>query len=279
METGRAVWVTVKGNDTLQKWIMEDTSSWPVAASNEMGKLFEASLATHLIYFNSCEQNWRWWIRWMEERIRKSLLNAKTIPVETEPHFTGVDQKTKTGFSESSTGGGLETRRMSTLGSEKRGIIHSTTRIFRRSPPATATEDDNDPVSEWQRQTDDELEPEGMLILNMFSYSDLQTLTNLSEKIEDVTLAVQLNIRALQDVYRYYESLARSDELGEKLKPSIEKSLANFLPRVARIISNLETRRMQLLSLRRRLDGGKNLVCSHPSSLQSASPFTDPFAV
>ena len=99
VETGRSVWITVKGNDLLQRRIMEDTVDLPVhqgAMGLDVGAAFDASLVTHLVYFRWCEENWRWYIRDMEQRIRSSLIRAKTVPVDSEPRFTTVSHNTRT---------------------------------------------------------------------------------------------------------------------------------------------------------------------------------------
>jgi hypothetical protein len=55
---------------------MEDSIDLPVqqgATGADVGASFEASLATHLIFFHWCEENWRWYVRDMEERVRNTL--------------------------------------------------------------------------------------------------------------------------------------------------------------------------------------------------------------
>lgn len=99
-----------------------------------------------------------------------------------------------------------------------------------------------------------------MLVLNMFNYKELQTLSKLVERLEEVILIIQLDVGVLKDVQQYYLSLARSDEIGDNLKRSIEKSVSTFLVRLRHIIRSLETRHSQLVSLRKRLDEGKTLV-------------------
>jgi hypothetical protein len=60
----------------IQRIIMEDSIDLPVqqgATGADVGASFEASLATHLIFFHWCEENWRWYVRDMEERVRNTL--------------------------------------------------------------------------------------------------------------------------------------------------------------------------------------------------------------
>ncbi len=85
VETGRSVWVTIKGDGLLQKRIMEDSAELPVhrgAIGPDVGAAFDASLATHLIFFDWCEGDWRWFVRHMDERVRTLLVDAKTLPID-----------------------------------------------------------------------------------------------------------------------------------------------------------------------------------------------------
>jgi hypothetical protein len=263
VETGRSVWITVKGNDLLQRRIIEDSDDLPVyqgAMGLDVGASFDASLVTHLIFFRWCEENWRWYVRDMEERIRGSLIRAKTIPVDSEPRFTTFSHKTGTGISASSRGSDVKPA-WPTLAplSEKRSVLQSIKELgrprqttFGLAPAAAETHEL--PLSQGRRV------PEGMLVLNMFNYKDLQKLSILVERLEEATLVIQLNLDALRDIYEYYQHPIDFDGLKVDVRDHIQKSAASFRLKLGQIIRSMETRQTQLASLRKRLDNGKALV-------------------
>jgi hypothetical protein len=262
VENGRSVWITVKGNDLLRGRIIEDSLDLPVhqgAMGPDVGASFEAALATHLIFFRWCEQNWRWYVRDMEDRIRNSLARAKTVPVDSEPRFTRPPHKTATGISTSSRDSDMKLAGFAPV-SEKRGILQSIQGLRRPRPttfelapmPAAATPQPTFPAT---RRV-----PEGVLVLNMFNYKDLQKLSILAERLEEATLVIQLNIDTLRDVYEYYQRPIHEGVKAD-VRDHMEKTTSAFLLRLRQIIRSLETRQNQLASLRKRLDNGKALVC------------------
>ena len=254
---GRSLWITIKGNDILQKRIMEDSVELPIhkgAMESDVGASFAASLATHLIFFRWCEQNWRWFVRDMEDPIRSSLVQAKTMPIESEPRFTPIRRKTETGFSASSGGSDLRFPRVSRF----RGSLLQSL----RGPRATTF----DLASTGTRR-----EPEGMLVLNMFSYKDLQKLSTLAERLEEATLVIQLNVGVLRDVYEYYQDAVQPGNIAdEEVRCRMAKETQAFLRRLQQIVKSMETGHTQLVSLRKRLDSGKSLVSQRPNQYLQA---------
>lgn len=241
---------------------MEDSHDLPVhqgSMSPDVGASFEASLATHLIFFRWCEQNWRWFVRDIEQRIRSSLVRAKTVPIESEPCFTGPPPKTETGMSASSKGSDFKTATFAALQQEKRNIMQSIKGL--RQPRGTTF--DLAPAQTGAHDSGARRVPEGLLVLNMFNYKDLQRLSIIAGRLEEASLVVQLNIDALRDAYEYYERPIVCEGLREDVRTQMEKSTVAFLRRLRQIIRSLETTQTQLGSLRRRLDSGKSLVRTH----------------
>ncbi|KAK4150283.1 hypothetical protein C8A00DRAFT_37121 [Chaetomidium leptoderma] len=101
--------------------------------------------------------------------------------------------------------------------------------------------------------------PEGMLVLNMFNYKDLQRLSILAERLEEAALVVQLNIGTLRDVYEHYQGPIPCGDVAPAIKIRMEKATSRFSLRLQQMIRSLETRHTQLVSLRERLHNGKAL--------------------
>jgi hypothetical protein len=142
---------------------------------------------------------------------------------------------------------------------EKRSVLQSIKELgrprqttFGLAPAAAETHEL--PLSQGRRV------PEGMLVLNMFNYKDLQKLSILVERLEEATLVIQLNLDALRDVYEYYQLPIDFEGLEVDVRDHMKKSAASFRRKLRQIIRSLETRQTQLASLRKRLDNGKTLV-------------------
>jgi hypothetical protein len=248
VENGRSVWITIKGNNLMQKRIIEDSLDLPVhqgALGPDVCASFEASLATHLAFFRWCEHNWRWYVRDMEERIRNSLARAKTIPIDSESSYgTGVL---------SPSGDNTMQFSSSVPVSEKPSILQRSIQRLRLSRRATSGPA-QEPAFPRVRRV-----PEGLAVLNTFNYKDLQKLSILAERLEEAMLIIRLNVDALRDVYEYYQH-AMHENAKPDVRTHMEKSTAAFLIKLRQIIRSLETRQAQLTSLRKRLNNGKALV-------------------
>ncbi|UZP35210.1 hypothetical protein NXS19_003026 [Fusarium pseudograminearum] len=85
--TGKALWLTAKTNSLMQETIKEamldDPSLSPTPAEG-LSKSFAATLLTHLIHLQWCDESWRLCINDFEERIRTVLSKAKTARVHQQ---------------------------------------------------------------------------------------------------------------------------------------------------------------------------------------------------
>ncbi|KAK0717304.1 hypothetical protein B0T26DRAFT_646130 [Lasiosphaeria miniovina] len=264
---GRTIWITAKGNDLMQRRIMDDTADLPAlraSAGRDVAASFEAALGTLLIYFAWCEENWRWFVRDIEDHIRQELRKAKTVPIDEKPYFTNVPQKMNTGLTTSSKSSHNPWNYPEKI-PEKRDIFSSFRRLSRPSwhtpsgfdvppPPPPPPPGHGQPAGQARREM-----PDDTLVLKIFSYKDLQKLISLGERLEESLLIINLNLRVLQNACEYYQRLADSEDIGKEIKQRFVKSIAQFQVKTRGIIENLETRQMQLLSLRKRLEEGKAL--------------------
>lgn len=284
---GRTLWITIKGNDMMQKRIMEDTTDLPVLRASvdaDVVALFEMSLATLLSYFRWCEENWRWFIRDMDESIRPILVKAKTAPVDREPHFQNTPRRTdtmrgahppvaklppyvgvtsmSTGMSEKPSGAGPRTRNRH---------WHAIPDFLR--------------AASWNSRKSATKEEDGtgnMLTLEMFNYQDLQTINIAGQRLEEGRLTVHLCIATLRDVEERFGNLANSDWDGvdtddtgtgkqvNNRKKGFTAATNQFLPKLRATIRSLEIREAQLVSMKKQLEEGKALVSrnhtTHPKS-------------
>ncbi|KAK3372080.1 hypothetical protein B0H63DRAFT_483814 [Podospora didyma] len=255
---GRTVWITVKGNDVMQQRIIDDTSDLPVlraAFERDVPASFEASLGTHLIYFQWCEENWRWFVRDMEDFIRDILGKAKTVPVDRQPHFRNTPRRAGTGLS-SSKKSNTAFQSYPDLLPERRGMFSSFRRRLRR--PRQQPQDFELPSTDQRNFAPLQEGLVDSLILDMFNYRDLQKLNIMGERLEEGILVINLNLGVLQDICDYYQRITQSEDIGD-VKEQFAKPTSLFLVEIKHIMRSLETRNTQLLSLLKRLHEGKKL--------------------
>ncbi|KAK3342170.1 hypothetical protein B0T25DRAFT_560114 [Lasiosphaeria hispida] len=280
---GRTLWITVKGNDMMQKRIVEDTADMPAlkaAIGADVVALFEMTLYTLLTYCGWCEESWRWFIRDIEEHIRPILVKAKTAPVEREPHFQKPPRRADTMLSaysrHNATGFPSPGVTPASTGmSEKREIYdYVRNRTSRRRFPHISN---LLRMGSWFSRGSSKMAEEGKaktLVLEMFNYKDLQALNIAGQRIEEARLTVQLNVITLQAIEERYSHLADSDwdgvdsngnDPGRAKQDTYDrhkgfsKATNQFLPKLRAITRSLEIREAQLASLRKRLEEGKTL--------------------
>ncbi|KAH7356218.1 hypothetical protein BKA66DRAFT_250388 [Pyrenochaeta sp. MPI-SDFR-AT-0127] len=69
-ETGRAVWIIVKGNKLIRNRMKEASASPDSASKSSRSSGFSASLAAHLLLCDWSGENWRWYLNDLEDQLQ-----------------------------------------------------------------------------------------------------------------------------------------------------------------------------------------------------------------
>ncbi|KAK3331327.1 hypothetical protein B0H66DRAFT_528654 [Apodospora peruviana] len=231
LSNGRSIWITVKGNGVMRERIMQDTMDLPVfrrsMTDESIVACFNASLATHLIYFQWCGENWRWFIRDIEEEIREKCTLLRTAAIDREPYFARLPRRTDSASS-----------------------------FVDIEAPPDRTDDGSIDAEKSM--------PDDAFVLGFFSYKDLQTLHSMGRTLEEARLVVELNHSTLKKVCRYYQHIVQSHsdagDIPEDAKQGFRDSISRFIPKVESIMEDLEINLAQLTSLLRKLDADKTLL-------------------
>jgi hypothetical protein len=75
VESGNSFWVFVKGDQLMKKRIEAATrtdGSEALTSFSSLGACFASALAAHLVVFDWCRENWRWYINFLENGLQKS---------------------------------------------------------------------------------------------------------------------------------------------------------------------------------------------------------------
>lgn len=92
-ETGKSFWCTIKGNDEFSERIKQSSrcldlppggtgSDNNTTPKNNTADYFSAALATHMVYFAWCDENWRDFVNDVEDAIRGPLELARSAPID-----------------------------------------------------------------------------------------------------------------------------------------------------------------------------------------------------
>lgn len=291
----RSLWITVKGNDLLQKRIRDDTKDLGLIKASTKADLtsqWQTALDTHMIYFRYIEENWRWIVRDMEEFIRKRLAKAKTAPVTARipPQTEQLQSRQGRTWTDLSTNLSSRSYSENSHPSDvmRRGFqktVSGTRWLLKRQPAVIG--DIEMPSGEKCDTTTGNLSAHrhrDLQTFDMFKYTDLQELNMTGGDIEELLLVIRLNLETLKDISKYFKHLKSRLEIefkdaGEGTISEYQamgKATVLFLIRLHSITRSLETRETQLQSLRRRLDEGIALVRQSDSFRKTMANFFIP---
>ncbi|KAF5964030.1 hypothetical protein FBULB1_13036 [Fusarium bulbicola] len=260
---GKTFWLNIKANSVMQERIkaaIAEETSLSSAAAKDLPGSFAATLLTHLIHLEWCDESWRKCINHFEIEIRKVLKKARTARIDKEPNlrlkFITRVLTNKTELTESSNALARWAQKplISCFSptSEKGTCSSAVQPVASNKAGLPANEEDTGLAKQL----------ESLMVLETFSFKEFQHLHFLADQLESFRLVMQLNRQALRDIIEHYEDLASRTNFPEKIKTSCKNELASFSRRVERIRKNLEIRATQVESLLSCLQQGKDLVRS-----------------
>ncbi|KAH7004104.1 hypothetical protein EDB82DRAFT_42617 [Fusarium venenatum] len=265
-DTGKALWLTVKTNSVMQEMIKEaitDDPSLSQTRTEGLPKSFSATLLTHLIHLQWCDESWRNCINDFEKSIRSVLKKAETARVHQQPSRNLTIKRALTNKSNinekdaSETSTTLQRTRLQFNKSVLKPLTWYLCLISAKEDTSTAVP----PVPHGKKVVDEDLSSqlEALMVLDTFSINEVQRLHYLGEQLERFRLVLQLDRQTLRDIAEHYQDLASRDALPNQIKTSCKADLASFFRQVERIRKNLEIRVTQVESLIAWLHEGKVL--------------------
>ncbi|KAF5633818.1 serine threonine kinase [Fusarium tjaetaba] len=260
---GKTFWLNIKTNSVMQermKKVMAEDTSLSSAAAKDLPGSFSATLLTHLIHLEWCDESWRKCINHFEIEIRKVLKKAKTARIDKDPNLRLttlkriLTNKTEVTESPSALARWAQKPLMSCFSpASEKGTCSS---VVQPVAPNKAGLPANKEDAGLAKQL------ESLMVLETFSFREVQHLHFLADQLESFRLVMQLNRQALRDIIEHYEDLASRTNFPGLIKEACKNELASFSRRVERIRKNLEIRITQVESLLSCLQQGKDLVRS-----------------
>lgn len=274
--TGKASWVVIKGSHLMRDRIKSATepSQEEPAELNSFGSTasaFASALATHLVLCDWCDEDWRWYITFLEKRLQHLTRRALTVDVPeapdiAEPETFQLREKTQSisrAFSQATKRTFTAPRRLTS-----RNANPEKTK-FQPSFPQPQTPISPPPPSDPTEPRLPPVLPPGMGgppasrkedMDEIFSVTTLQKVQFIDDKANEILLILEANIRIVTTIREHYKSMIESEDCPEELKTGCKTEIAHFRKRINNIIGDLEIQHSSTQTLLRILDNRKSLV-------------------
>lgn len=271
IETGKSLWIFIKGNDVIQKRIVKATTSMRCAdmSANSHKTLtgsFSASLIAHTHMMEWCGEQWRWYINDMEDRLRDKAKNTilvdvddlagpTSVPAPSRPGTLLIPRSARTTVSKQSPTSPTKLwspfARFSTTSKAERGsAIHESG----NTRPIHA-----DYIVEEPEQIDAD-DDDNADLEHLFSFQKLQDLHRIGEYMQEALMVLGLNRNIIREIREHYVSLTESKKFPAEVKDRCRPDISKFSQRALSIEKDLEVQQSRLETLNVLLEDRSNLV-------------------
>ncbi|KAM0553303.1 hypothetical protein ACHAPJ_007316 [Fusarium lateritium] len=273
---GKALWINIKTNKIMENRVKEAASQLPALAPGAMDSCagsFAATLATHLLHIEWCDENWRRCINDFEKEIREILSKAQTARIDQQPPSGSPDMERALSFQPK-----YYASKLSTDDFPEKAVLPrmNFSKMIRRLSAlcgyslrrklGTSSYHSSYNHSNIGGQIKDEVSKQNasLRVLDTFSFDELQKLHFLSEQLESFQLVMDLDCQTLSDIAECYGNLWDRDEFPPNIKNGCKKEFQAFIRRMERTRKDLLIRTTQVKSLITALGDGKELVNISP---------------
>ena len=255
VETGRTNWIVIKGDQLLKKRIKSATGSrgLPETCFGTVDRAFASTLAIHIIMSEWSGENWRWYINFLEEALQATTRPTLSAMVGPFPGSM-VDEGPS---------------RLAQYANSNREITLSDP-VLRR-PPTQAYHLKRRPTSDCRTLSDvgaasQELDYETLqrhvtISSQDFSFSDLQRIHFIQEKVDETLLVLKINVDVLAELRQHYRSIFESDGWPCELILKCKGDIPRFEKRIISVENDLRMQQSRSETLLRLLADRKSLVC------------------
>jgi mRNA-degrading endonuclease YafQ of YafQ-DinJ toxin-antitoxin module len=272
LETGKAFWIVVKGSHLIRDRVKAATNS-ASAGTSELASIsstassFAATLAMHLILCDWCDEDWRWYLTFLEKRLQELTRRATVVDIPKAPSFVEpdtyqeVEPQPTLSFGKSLSGLAKRTPSAKNLASSLRQKTK-----FRHAFPQPAI-----PMSIMDQSIAfaEPVPPPGVDGANfshssyrdeVFSARTLQQVQVIEDKTNEIMLILEANVKIVKSIKDHYLKLFSSDSCPEDLKINCKVQVTQFERRIDNIVRDLEIQHSSAQTLLRLLENRKSLV-------------------
>ena len=255
VKTAHATWIIVKGNELLKNRVAAATAPQgrqkaAVYATDE--KAFAVAFATHMMVCDWSNENWRWYIGFLEERLQavsRHTLSKDIVTSKIDPTKSNIDKKDDTSILDG---------KVPTL--ERRLTEFSQYKSPKSPPPQPLTQPLPPGMQEFPPSYRDPVGLGSIERPKNFSFDDLQKVQNIEEKAAETLLDLKVNVSALTDLREYYQKLANPNVVSSSIINSCVADILDFETHIRAIEKDLQIHQMRVETLLSLLSHRKSLV-------------------
>ncbi len=285
--TVRSTWIIIKGDQLMERRINSATSDrGPTEFSSfqTIEKAFAAGLATHLLLCDWSTENWRWYIKFLEDKLQEMTRETITINADV-PLSPGAEADYFTMQPRQMTSKTKRTTKssFSVFSRERIQSNENFELLLDKKPlPPSRTYTNPDGVKQplppgFTMDGSQSPRPETLPYENygqqQFSFSDLQKTQDIEEKANETALVIRLNLNVISQMRRYYQSIVQSREFPNDLSHKCIGEMARFGCRIDDIESDMQLQILRVEALIQLLAERKTLVGITKSYCRSVANF------
>ncbi|KAF4964968.1 hypothetical protein FSARC_7146 [Fusarium sarcochroum] len=262
VQSGQAFWMTCKGNSAIESSIYDaisNDSTFKPGALRSVPEAFSATFDILAMILDWCDENWRWYINEMVDKVMEKAGMVKTYKIADEPNFPDLKKRLTFGAQADDSKRPRSPSVDLECGIRLRNYIKAFS--FSNKPTGQSRAYIEDAVDELEK-------------LEVFSFKELQEFQELLERIQEALLVLKLNYQAIKQLRDHYQALMTQYRIPEMetIRSQCRNSFLQFSRRSRSVEGNIETRQAQLDSLHKLAQENKTL---YESVLQYKSFQTD----
>ncbi|ETS74007.1 hypothetical protein PFICI_13873 [Pestalotiopsis fici W106-1] len=281
VQTGRTVWVTVKGNSSTREQICDvfedQLHSGSISGSNTPASAFVATLAIHLSILETVDENWQLYINELDHEAREAVDKASNGQLDFGLRFEKLQDEIRQQMTRTDTNNMSQERRQSSF-------LQSVTSGFRRSFSKRKLNDtdadltrpkNNDPwwkgvfsgsnnttLPDKENEIQEELDK--YLRLDHYSFGDNQKLHRYGEAMQEAILTIKLDANVVHAMSEFYQrERLRKSVFKDENHPDLYR-LDTFIEGLKSLENSLCIKQQQLESLEKFVKEAKVLVRMTP---------------
>ena len=262
--SGLTFWMTIKPNEITRDAIHDELNNVTgKGVSQDTPTSFADTLQMHLLLLEASCENWRWHLDEVENSLRRIINVAKTVKLDTEPHFATIPEDIKATFLHRNSIKPVEPRESfykkarrswSNSWNQKKSIADEKPSKAGFFGPPKARDDSEANKSEHERLRK-------YLVLDLFSFTDVQTLQQITETIQEGLLALEMNATVLKDIREYYQYLSTFEAMPANIRHWAATEFTCFIRRIERLEADVGRKQKQWQAMEKLARDGKTLVC------------------
>ncbi|KAK2794546.1 hypothetical protein FQN52_008127 [Onygenales sp. PD_12] len=230
LETGRSVWIMVKGNGLIRNRIMEATkgqNQGSMGSPSTPAKSFSLSLEVHLILCDWACEKWRWYIDFLHKQIQELTDGTKS--------YSPDGGLTTDSFMLQYSATAPSPNRVGTFDRLVRRFTGLSSHMPNHTPAAQAHQNMQPPDEKQENPT--------------LQFDNVGTLQHLQEKVEEVLLVFEMDTKVLHDLLQYYMDSFKSDGISDNMRKECKTSLDRFGERIRGVASDFQMQKARLVRI------------------------------